>query len=108
LLKGELEKEKKGSKFENSSKISDEIIHRSPNNKIGFGYTQDSTSTSQGSIKGPISYANALKIPLRREDNKARMIPLEINPNKQKSAPPTKEKDDKKNTITRRNPSNKY
>jgi hypothetical protein len=104
LLKGELEKEKKGSKFENSSNILDEILssQRSPNNKTGLGYTQDSTSTSQGSVKRPISYADALKIPLRREDNKARMIPLEIVPNKQKSTSPTKEKDDKKNTITRK------
>jgi hypothetical protein len=48
LLKGEFEKEKKRSKFENSSKILDEILsnQRSPNNKIGFGYTQDSTTTS--------------------------------------------------------------
>jgi hypothetical protein len=42
LLKGELEKEKKGSKFENSSKILDEIIssQRSPNNNTSLGYTQ--------------------------------------------------------------------
>jgi hypothetical protein len=88
----------------------DEIIssQRSPNNKTGLGYTQDSTSTSQGSVKIQISYAYALKIPLRREDNKARMIPLETVPNKQKSTSPTKEKYDKKNTITRINPSNRY
>jgi hypothetical protein len=36
------------------------------------------------------------------------MIPLKTVPNKQKSTLPTKEKDDKKNTITRRNPPNKY
>jgi hypothetical protein len=36
------------------------------------------------------------------------MIPLETIPNKQKSTSPTKEKHDKKNTITRRNPSNRY
>ena len=108
MLKGELEKEKKGSKFENSSKILDEIIssRRSPINKTGLGYTQDSTSTSQGSIERPIGYADPLKIPLRREYNKERMMPLETVPNKQKLASPTKEKDDRNNTITRRNPSN--
>jgi hypothetical protein len=49
LLKSEIEKEKKGSQFGNSSKILDEILssQRSPNNKTGLGYTQDSTSTSQ-------------------------------------------------------------
>jgi hypothetical protein len=43
LLKGEFEKEKKRSKFENSSKILDEILssQRSPNNKISLGYTLD-------------------------------------------------------------------
>jgi hypothetical protein len=72
LLKNELEKEKKRSNFGNSSKILDEIIssQRSPNNKTGLGYIQDSTSTSQGSVKRPISYADALKGPLRREYNK--------------------------------------
>jgi deoxyribodipyrimidine photolyase len=56
LLKGELEKEKKESKFENSSKILDEIINsqRLPNNKTSLGYTQDSTSTSQRTFKRPI------------------------------------------------------
>jgi hypothetical protein len=110
LLKSELEKENKGSKFENSSKILDEIhsSQRSPNNKIGLGYTQESTSTSQGSVKIPISDANALKISLRREDNKERMTSLETFPNKQKSVPIIKERYDKKNTITRRNPSNIY
>jgi hypothetical protein len=90
LLKSELEKEKKGSKFENSSKILDEILssQRSPNNKTGLGYTQDSTSTSQGSVKRPISYADALKGSLRREDNKEKMIPLKIVPHKQKSTLP--------------------
>jgi hypothetical protein len=110
LLKGELEKEKKGSKFENSSKILDEILssQMSPNNNIGLGYTQESTSTSEGYVKRPISYADALKIPLRREDNKERMIPLETVPNNIKSTSPTKEKDNKKNTVSIRNPSNIY
>jgi hypothetical protein len=53
LLKSELEKEKKGSKYGNSSNIFDEIFssQRSPNNKTSFGYTRDSTSTSQVSFK---------------------------------------------------------
>ena len=48
MLKNEIEKEKKGSQFGNSSNMLDEILssQRSPNNKTGFGYTQDSTSTS--------------------------------------------------------------
>jgi len=110
LLKGELEKEKKGSKFENSSKILDEILssQMSPNNNIGLGYTQESTSTSEWYVKRPISYENGLKIPLRREDNKERMIPLETVPNNIKSTSPTKEKDNKKNTVSIRNPSNIY
>ena len=36
------------------------------------------------------------------------MIPLKIVPNKPKSTFPTKVKNDKKNTITKRNPPNKY
>jgi hypothetical protein len=110
LLKGEFEKEKKRSKFENSSKLLDEILssQRSPNNKTCLGYTQDSTTTSQGSTKRPISYADVLKGSLRREDNKEKMIPLKTVPHKQKSTLPTRVKDDKKNTITRRNPPNKY
>jgi hypothetical protein len=104
LLKSELEKEKKRSKFGNSSKILDEIIssQRSRNNNTGLGYTQDSTSTSQGSVKRPISYAYALKGSLSRENNKANMIPLNIVPHKQKSTFPTKVKNDRKKTITRR------
>jgi hypothetical protein len=102
LLKGEFEKENKISKFENSSKILDEILssQRSPNNKTGLGYTQDSTTTSQGSAKRLISYAYALKRSLRREDNKENMIPLKIVPHKLISTLPTRVKYDKKNTIT--------
>jgi hypothetical protein len=37
-----------------------------------------------------------------------KMIPLKIVPNKQKSTPPTEEKDEKKNTITRKNSPNIY
>jgi hypothetical protein len=88
----------------------DEILssNRSLNNKTGLGYTQDSTTTSKGSTKSPISYTDAIKISLRREDNKAKMIPLKTVPHKQKSTLPTRIKDDNKNTITRRNPPNKY
>jgi hypothetical protein len=110
MLKSELEKEKKRSNFGNSSKILDEILssQRSPNNKTGLGYTQDSTSTSQRSVKRPISYAYALKGSLRREDNKVNMIPLNTISHKQKSTFPTKVINDRKNTIIRRNPLNKY
>jgi hypothetical protein len=110
LQKIEHEKEKMRSNFGNSLKILDEIIssQRSQKNKTSFGYTQDSTSTSQGSIKRAISYADALKGSSRREDNKGNMIPLNIVSHKQKSTFPTKVKNDKKNTITRRNPLNKY
>ena len=57
LLKSEIQKEKKGSQLGNSSNILNEIIsiQRSPKNKTGLGYTQDSTSTSQGYVKRPIS-----------------------------------------------------
>jgi hypothetical protein len=94
LLKSEIEKEKKGSQFGNSSKILDEILssQRSPNNKTGLGYTQDSTSTSQGSVKKPISYADALKNSLRKEDNKENMIPLKTVTHKHKSILPTRVK----------------
>jgi hypothetical protein len=110
LLKSELEKEKKRSNFGNSSKILDEILssQSSPNNNTGLGYTQDSTSTSQGSVKRPISYANALKGSLRREYNKENMISLNIVPHKHKSIFPTKVINDRKNTSTKRNPPNKY
>jgi hypothetical protein len=106
MLKSEIEKEKKGSQFGNSSNILDEILsnQRSPNKKTSLGYTQDSTSTSQVYVKKPISYADALKNSLRKEDNKAKMIPLKIVTHKHKSILPTIVKDDKKNTIIRRNP----
>ena len=48
LLKREIENEKKQSRFENSSKILNDIlnIQRSPNYKTWLGYDQNSTSTS--------------------------------------------------------------
>jgi hypothetical protein len=69
----------------------------------GLGYDP---STEIKNDRQPISYADALKNSIRREENKARTIPLKTVPNKQKYALPTKEKDDKKNRIIRRNPSN--
>jgi hypothetical protein len=36
------------------------------------------------------------------------MVPLKSVPTKQKSTPPTKDKEDKKNTVTRRTPPNRY
>jgi hypothetical protein len=106
LLKSKIEKEKKGSQFGNSSKILDEILssQRSPKNKIGLGYTKDSTSTSQGSVKKPNSYADALKNSLRKEDNKENVIPLRTITHKHKLILPTRVKYDKKNTIIRKNP----
>jgi hypothetical protein len=87
----------------------DEILssNRSPKNNTGVGYTQDSTTTSKGSTKSPMSYSDTIKISLRREDNKGKMIPLKTVPHKQKSTLPTRIKDDNKKTITRRNSPNK-
>ena len=53
LLKSEIEKVKKGSQFENSSRILNEILssQRSPNNKTGLGYTEDSNFAAQGFVK---------------------------------------------------------
>jgi hypothetical protein len=83
-LKRELEKGNNQSIFENSSKILNDILNsqRSPNDKIGLGYDQDSTSAKQNTDKQPISYADALRIPLKREDNKGKMVPLKSVPNK--------------------------
>jgi hypothetical protein len=94
LLKGEIEKEKKGSQFENSSKILDKILSSqiSPNNKTDLGYTQDSTATLQGSVKKQISYADTLKNSLKKEDNQAKMIPLKTVTHKHKSILPTRVK----------------
>jgi hypothetical protein len=108
MLKGEFEKEKKGSQFENHSKILDEILssQRSPNNKTGLRYTQDSIVTLQGSIKKQISYADTLKKSLKREDNQEKRMPLKTITHKQKSILPTRVKNDKINKIIRRNPLN--
>jgi len=51
---------------------------------------------------------NSLRRSLKREDNKGMMVPLKSVPTKQKSTPPTKDKEDKKNTVTRRTPPNRY
>ena len=101
-LKGKLEKQDIQSKF-NNSKILNNILRNqiSSNNKIGLGYDP---STEQENEK--INYANVLKNSIRRKENKTRKITLKTITNKQKYALPTKEKDDKKNRIIRRNPSN--
>ena len=64
----ELEKEKKLSKFENNSKILDDIINnkKSSNDKIGLGYDQKnsnkgSNSTSQEVDKNSKKYATAIQ-----------------------------------------------
>ena len=81
-LKRELEKGNNQSRFENSSKISNDILNsqRSPNDKKGLGYDQYSTSTKKKTKKQPISYADALRSPLKREDNKGNMVPLKSVP----------------------------
>jgi hypothetical protein len=86
LLKSEIEKRKNGSQFGKSSKILDEIIciQRPPKNNTSLGYTQGSISTSQGSVKKPISYTYSLKKSLRKEDNKENMIPLQTVKHKKK------------------------
>jgi hypothetical protein len=53
------------------------------------------------------NYVDSLKNSIRREENKARITPFKIVPYKQKFSFPTKEKDDKKNRMIRRNPSNR-
>jgi hypothetical protein len=105
-LKGKLEKGDIQSKFENNSKILNNILssQRSSTDKTGLRYDP---STEQKNGKQPISYADALEKSIRREENKTKIIPLKIVPNKQKCALPTKEKDEKKNRIIRRNPSNR-
>jgi hypothetical protein len=103
-LKGKLEKEDIKSKFENKSKILNKILssQRSSNDRIGLGYDH---STKQENDK--ISYADVLKKPINRKENKIRTIPFEAIPNKQKYAPSTNKKDNEKNRIIRRNPSNR-
>jgi hypothetical protein len=68
LLKREIEKENKQSKFEKSSNILNDIlsIQRSPNDKIGLGYHQNSTSTSHKIDKQSINYVYALRSSLKR------------------------------------------
>jgi hypothetical protein len=117
-LKGELERGNHQSKFENSSNILNDILNnqRSPNDKAGLGYDQNSTSTAQKTDKKSINYADALRNPLKREDNKMKMAPLKIVFNKK--APPPKGKgntvirrmvsEGKGNTVIRRTPPNRY
>ena len=62
-------------------------IQRSPNDKSGLGYDQNSTSTAQKTNKKSIKYAYVLRIPLKSEDNKMKMAPLKTYFNKK--APPS-------------------
>ena len=103
LLKSEIEKVNKGSQFENSSRFLNVILssQRSRNNTTSFGYTQDSTSSSQGSIKKPITYADALKNSFRKEDSEAKMTPLKNVTHKQKSTVSIGLKYDQKKFIKR-------
>jgi hypothetical protein len=104
-LKGKLEKGDIQAKFENNSKILNNILRsqRSSTNKTRLRYDP---SIEQMNDKQPINYVDSLKNSIRREENKTSIIPLKTVPNKQISALPTKEKDDKKNRIIIRNPSN--
>jgi hypothetical protein len=105
LLRREIEKEKKQSKFVNNTKILNDILNRqrSPNAKTRLGYDLNSTSILQKTDKQSISYADTLRSSLKREDNKIKMAPLNTGFNKQ--APPPKGKG---NTMIRRNPPNRY
>jgi hypothetical protein len=104
LLKGEIEKEKKQSRFENSSKILNDIINsqRSPSNKTGLGYDQNkfnkgSNFTSQEINKNPKSYATALQSSFRKQESKIR-----IDSNQHKSILPSQNNEYRWNTITRK------
>jgi hypothetical protein len=77
FLKRELEKGNNQSRFENSSKILDDILNsqRSSSNKTGLGYDQNksnkgSNSTSQETDKNPKSYAVALQSSFKKEERK--------------------------------------
>jgi hypothetical protein len=103
-LKGKLEKEDIQSKFENNSKILNNILSNqiSSNYNIGLGY-----DPSKEQENDKINYVDVLKKPINRKEKKTRTIPFETIPNKQKFALSTNEKYNKKNRIMRRNPSNK-
>jgi hypothetical protein len=106
LLKREIEKEKKQSKFENNSKILNDNLKnkRSPNDKTRIlGYDQNSTSTAQKNDKQSTGYADALRSSLKIEDNMITMAPLNTGFNKQ--APSL---EGKGNTMIRRNHPNRY
>ena len=108
-MKKELEKGKNHSRFENNSKILDDILNsqRSPKDKTGLGCDKKSTSVTLKTNKRKISYTDALKSTLKIENNK-RKTSLKTVHNNLKSAPPTKEKEDKWNIMTRRTPPKRY
>jgi hypothetical protein len=77
FLKRELEKGNNQSRFENNSRILDDILNskRSSRNKSGLGYDQKnsnkgSNSTSQETDKNPKSYAYALQNSFKKEESK--------------------------------------
>jgi hypothetical protein len=92
-LKGKLEKEDIKYKFENNSKILNNILssHISSNDKRGLGYDPSTYNEND-----KIIYADVLKKPINRKENKTKTKPFETIPNKQKSAPSTNEKDNEK------------
>jgi hypothetical protein len=110
FLKRELEKGNNQSRFENSSKILDDILNSqiSSSNKSGLGYDQKksnkgSNSTSQKTDKNPKSYAVSLQSSFKKEERK-----IKIDSNQHKSALPSKENEYRKNTTTRRTPPKRY
>jgi hypothetical protein len=81
LLKREIEKEKKQSRFENNSKILNDILNsqRLPSNKIGIGYDQKnfnkgSNFTYQEINKNTKSYATTLQSSFRKHESKIRNL----------------------------------
>jgi hypothetical protein len=110
LLKREIEKEKKQSRFENSSKILNDILNnqRSPSNKTGLGYDQKkfnkgSNFTYQEINKNPKSYATTLQSSFRKQESKIR-----TDLKQQKYVLPSEKNEYRWNTITRKTPPKRH
>jgi hypothetical protein len=106
FLKRELEKGNNQSRFENSSRILDDILNsrRSSSNNLGLFYNQNksnkgSKSLSQETNKNPKGYAVALQISLKEEE-----IKIKTNSNQHKFSLPSKENEYRRNTTTRITP----
>jgi hypothetical protein len=108
-LKKELKKGNNQSRFENNSKILNDILNnqRPSSNKLGLGYDQNifdkgSNTTTQKSNKSPNSYATTLQSSFKKEERK---INTDSN---QKYALHSKENEYRRNTTTRRTPPKRY